>query len=178
MLSNLSLWFRPIKFTYILQVVGWGLSLFPKVLVTSTMWVGPLICMYHHQIYLNNPIFSNMGLCVACWGHFMCHHELWPTSMSHPFSSLNSTLGLAGGKSWWRHQMEAFSVLPVLCAGNSAVPGEFPVQRLVTQSFDVFFHLILKKWWNKQSRHRWFEMLSQSLWCYCNVYQVITLPNI
>ena len=28
----------------------------------------------------------------------MCLHELWPTSVSHPFSSLNSSLGFAGGK--------------------------------------------------------------------------------
>ena len=27
----------------------------------------------------------------------MCHHELWSTSVSHPFS-LNSYLGFAGGK--------------------------------------------------------------------------------
>ena len=27
---------------------------------------------------------------------------------------------------WWRHQMETFSVLLALCAGNSPVPGEFP----------------------------------------------------
>ena len=28
--------------------------------------------------------------------------------------------------SWWRHQMETFSALLALCAGNSPVPGEFP----------------------------------------------------
>ena len=49
----------------------------------SAMWVG-LTC-------LNNPIFSTLGLCAACWTHFICHHELWPTSVSHPFSSLNSS---------------------------------------------------------------------------------------
>ena len=27
----------------------------------------------------------------------MCHHELRPTSVSHPFSFLNSSLGLAEG---------------------------------------------------------------------------------
>ena len=27
---------------------------------------------------------------------------------------------------WWRHQMEAFSALLVICAGNSSVPGESP----------------------------------------------------
>ena len=42
---------------------------------------------------------------------------------------------------WWRHQREAFSELLALCAGNSPVPGEFPVQRPVTRSFDVFFDL-------------------------------------
>ena len=39
------------------------------------------------------------------------------------------------------HQMERFSVLLALCAGNSPVTGEFPAQRPVTQSFDVFFDL-------------------------------------
>ena len=36
--------------------------------------------------------------------------------------------------SWWRHQMETFSALLVLCTGNSPVPGEFPAQRPVTFS--------------------------------------------
>ena len=34
--------------------------------------------------------------------------------------------------------METFSALLALCAGNSPVTGEFPAQRPVTQSFDVF----------------------------------------
>ena len=29
-------------------------------------------------------------------------------------------------KTWWRHQMETFSALLALCAGNSPVTGEFP----------------------------------------------------
>ena len=37
--------------------------------------------------------------------------------------------------------METFSELLALCAGNSPVSGEFPAQRPVTRSFDVFFHL-------------------------------------
>ena len=44
---------------------------------------------------------------------------------------------------WWRHQMEAFSALLDHCAGNSPVTGEFPSQRPVTRSFDVFFDLCL-----------------------------------
>ena len=46
---------------------------------------------------------------------------------------------------WWRHQMETFSMLLAICAGNSPVTGEFPAQRPVTQSFDVFFDLCLNK---------------------------------
>ena len=37
--------------------------------------------------------------------------------------------------------MEAISALLALCAGNSPVPGEFPSQRPVARSFDVFFDL-------------------------------------
>ena len=36
-----------------------------------------------------------------------------------------------------------FPVLLAFCAGNSPVTGEFPSQRPVTQSYDVFFDLRL-----------------------------------
>ena len=39
--------------------------------------------------------------------------------------------------------METFSALLAICAGNSPVPGEFPTQRPVTRSFDVYFDLCL-----------------------------------
>ena len=59
---------------------------------------------------------------------------------------------------WWRHQMEAFSALLAICAGNSPVTGEFPAQRPVTRSFDVLFDLI-NSWVNNREagdlrRHR------------------------
>ena len=49
--------------------------------------------------------------------------------------------------------METFSALLAICAGNSPVPGEFPAQRPVTRSFDVFFDLRLNKRWinNRQA---------------------------
>ena len=47
---------------------------------------------------------------------------------------------------WWRHQMETFSALLALCAGT----GEFPTQRPLTRSFDVFFDLRrINGWVNK-----------------------------
>ena len=39
---------------------------------------------------------------------------------------------------WWRHQMGTFSASLAICAGKSPVTGEFPAQRPVTWSFDVF----------------------------------------
>ena len=70
--------------------------------------------------------------------------------------------------SWWRHQMETFSALLAICAGNWPVPGEFPTQRPVTRSFDVYFDQRPNKWLSKQSRGWWFETLSCSLWRHRN----------
>ena len=70
---------------------------------------------------------------------------------------------------WWRHQMETFSALLGLCAGNSLVTGEFPSQKPVTRSFDVFFDLGLNKRLSKQSRRWYFETPSCSLWRHCIV---------
>ena len=69
---------------------------------------------------------------------------------------------------WWRHQMETFSALLAICAGNSPASGEFPAQRPVTRSFDVFFDVCLNKQFRKQSWCWWFEMPSRPLWRHCN----------
>ena len=75
---------------------------------------------------------------------------------------------------WWRHQMETFSALLAICAGNSPVPGEFPSQRPVTRGFDVFFDLSLNKrlsiqWWGW-----WFETFSRPLWSHRNDSTTVT----
>ena len=72
--------------------------------------------------------------------------------------------------SWWRYQMETFSALLTICAGNSPVPGEFPAQRPVTRSFDVSFDLRLNKRLSKQSWGWWFKTLSRPLWRHRNDY--------
>ena len=71
--------------------------------------------------------------------------------------------------------METFSALLAICAGNSPVPGEFPAQRLVTRSFDVFFDLHPNKRFSKQSYGWWFETPSRSLWRHCNEYHMDTV---
>ena len=64
-----------------------------------------------------------------------------------------------------RHQMETFSALLAIYAGNSPVSGEFSA---VTRSFDIFFYLRLNNRLSKQSWGWWFETLSCPLWRHCN----------
>ena len=60
-----------------------------------------------------------------------------------------------------------FRVTGPLC-GEFTGPGEFPTQRPVTRSFDVFFDLRLNKRLSKQPWGWWFETPSWSLWRQCN----------
>ena len=64
--------------------------------------------------------------------------------------------------------METFSALLAICAGNSPVSDEFPTQRPVTHSFDVYFDLRPNKRLSKQSLGWWFETLSPPLWRHRN----------
>ena len=57
-----------------------------------------------------------------------------------------------------------------LC-GEFTGPGEFPAQRPVTRTFDVFFDLRLNKRLSKQSWGWWFETLSRPLWRHCNEWR-------
>ena len=68
------------------------------------------------------PSFSNLGLCAVCWARFMCHHELWPTSVDHPFSFLNSSWGLTGAKHYQKISITIFRFV----LQNFAIPGYFP----------------------------------------------------
>ena len=63
------------------------------------------------------------------------HQQPWYWTMQDIYSS------------WWRHQTETFSAQLAIYAGNSPVPGEFPTQKPVTRSFDVFFDLRLNNGW-------------------------------
>ena len=58
--------------------------------------------------------------------------------------------------------------LLAMCAWNSPVTGEFPAQRPVARSLDIFFDLCLNKRLSKQSWGWWFETPSHPLWRHCN----------
>ena len=102
--------------------------------------------------------YSDRNVC--CWGNTWTRHA-W----AH--EALPDVL-----KTWWRHQMETFSALLTLRAGNSPVTCEFPAQKPVTRSFDVFFHLRPNKCLSKQSQGLGFETPSCSLWRHCNVREL------
>ena len=97
---------------------------------------------------------------LPCWAHFI--KQAWQVSWAIASVWGNRKIP------WWCHQMETFSALLAICAGNSQVPGEFPLQRPVTWSFDVFFDLRLNKRLSKQSWGWCFEAQSSPLWCHSN----------
>ena len=99
-------------------------------------------------------IVSNVSLrlCAQSWSHWRL---LW--CASSPYVP------------WWRHQMETFSALLAIVAGNSLVTDEFPAQRSVTQGFDVFVDVHLNTRLSKQWWGWWFETPSRPLWCQCNI---------
>ena len=70
--------------------------------------------------------------------------------------------------------METFSALLALCAENSPATAEFPSQRPVTRSFDVFFDLRVNKRLSKRLWGWWFETPSRSLWRHCNATRYLS----
>ena len=56
-----------------------------------------------------------------------------------------------------------------LCEGNPPVTGGFPSQRPVTRNFDAFFDLRQNKRVSRQSKRRWLETPSRSLWRHCKL---------
>ena len=112
----------------------------------------------------HNSYINKIGLAQTPWGEpiFIIHFRQVIPNNIITFDVFNI---------WWRHQVETFSALLAICAGNSRVPGEFPAQRPVMRSFDVLFDLRLNKRLNKQSLGWWFETPSGSLWRQCNEKQ-------
>ena len=98
------------------------------------------ICIYHSSIYLYITT-------VKAFRETISKDDLARGTCTVNGSNIHGCLP----ENTWRHQMETFSALLAICAGNSPVTGEFPAQRTVTRSFGVFFDLRLNKWLSKQS---------------------------
>ena len=108
-------------------------------------------------------------------GYVISSHTLrWvnhlSTSLCHSVSDKATNYNSPGGSpgNIMTSSNGNMSALLALCAGNSPVIGEFPSQRPVTRSFDVFFDLWLNKRWNKKWQGWWFETLLCPLWRHRN----------
>ena len=138
----------------------------------SVVWTYTGTTMYRRN---NKHVSQNrrrMGnhLLIIWDKNFNTHHYiLLHPPLQYP-SSYKTMVVCNECSSWWRHQMETFSALLAICAGNSPVPGEFPTQRPVTRSIDVFFDLRPNKRLSNQWRGWWFETQSRSLWRHRNVH--------
>ena len=128
-----------------------------------------------NYITISNLLQASYFFIVAC--HIKPALEptlprFWNTIWRHKHSTALYVSYLFAGtiphSAWWRHQMEAFSALLAICAGNSPVPGEFPAQRPVTRNFDVFFDLRPNKRLSKQPWGWWFETPTGSSWRHYN----------
>ena len=111
--------------------------------------------------YIDTDMISDLGLTKI---HHISRHDVIMGKLRGFYCILREKKS-----SWCRHQMKTFSALLAHCVGNLPVTGEFPAQKPVTRSFDVFFHLHLNKRLSKQSWGWWFKTPSRSLWRHCNV---------
>ena len=108
------------------------------------------------------------GVCQTCGMHISTDGRIFSVQSSMGLSRPEFGQRRGHLPPWWRRQMEKFSALLAVCAGNSPVPGEFPTQRPVTRRFDVFFDLRLNNRLSKQWWGWWNENLSRSLWRHRN----------
>ena len=88
-----------------------------------------------------------------------------PQTLNHLIPTSSAALNRI---TWWRHQMEAFTVLLAVCAGISPITGEFPTQRPVTRSFVSFGSEALNKRLGKRSWGWWFKTPLRPLWRHCD----------
>ena len=118
---------------------------------------------------VNDSIF-NWWPCYRWIFKFIADKTAWHDHNKLTTACLSTTNSTTAGV---RHAMmtssngNIFRVTGPLC-GEFTGPGEFPTQRPVTRSFDVFFDLRLNKRLSKQSWGWWPETPSSSLWRHRN----------
>ena len=94
-------------------------------------WIRPAGAIYETLVKQNTTLTHDLMIIGRIWT------ELKGDGIYHPFLqrllwSLMASIKFAARHwwqnvfIWWRHQMEPFSALLALCAGNSPVPGNSP----------------------------------------------------
>ena len=116
---------------------------FWNIAIESPLW--PLCAICLKVFSLNGPASQVPTL-------FALHGVNMSICDSHMMASSNGNIFRVTGPLW----------------GEFTGPGEFPTQRPVKRSFDVFFDLRLNERLSKQPWGWWFETPSWSLWRHCN----------
>ena len=141
-----------------LQVWFWQAPSFPRISLTKGYFID------QHSVIRGSLINQSKGKIVSnrnflhLWGWMIPEKK----GKTPECPQLHSTLwswgsNIRGELSAWRFQMITFSALLASCAWNPPVTGEFPAQRPVARSFDVFFDMRLNKRLSKQWWDWWFE---------------------
>ena len=137
--------------TILLKFIVNNVVKYPEVLIVISL--KPVLFFHEYLLFM----------CFSKWANpikqrkYLFQENVFVLAVSSDWSFLGHFTGIFSNEvpltklTWWRHQMEDFSALLAICAGNSLVTGEFPAQRPVTRSFDVFFDLHLNKWLSKHS---------------------------
>ena len=115
--------------------------------------LGFLAPICHYITYDLLLVYSDVLLPCQWWCPLCCVHYI---------------VYILANKDNLKNKKKTFSALLALCVGNSPVTCEFPAQRPVTRSVDVFFDLRLNKRLSKQSRGWWSATPPRSLWRQCN----------
>ena len=123
------------------------------------MWFGHFGWLFVKRIMAGLWLNCSLILLV-CWNYSLSSG--WHVIAAQGFASvLGSTYMMTSSNG------NIFRVTGHLC-GEFTGPGEFPTQRPVTRSFDVYFDLRPNKRLSKQSLGWWFETLSPPLWRHRN----------
>ena len=123
-------------------------------------------CLFHiHIKQSKNYTFGIIFMHLNC-SSFNALVQFDPWTITVPDTPYMVAISVV--RSWRRNEMETFSALLAICAGNSTVPGEFLAQRPVTRSFDIFFDLHPNKRLSKQWWGWWFETPSCPFWRHRN----------
>ena len=158
-------------------LIGWCEYIFAEIMISAiNNKLLYLVCIIHlhcepKHIYGLESVVA-MELRLSCTNPSICclhlaalaiynNYWLWHVQPNNPHAWLSSLQFVT--LLTWKHFPRYWPL-----RRNSPVPGEFPAQRPVTRSFDVFFDLGLNKRLRKQSWGWWFETPSRPLRRHCN----------
>ena len=130
----------------------------------------PRVHFVKYEDMLKDPT-SNITEIGSFLGYFLAKEEVSHIKEKTSFSAMKTrgagVLFSAPDAMMTSSNGNIFRVTGPLC-GEFTGPGEFPTQRPVTRSFDVFFDLRPNKRLSKQWPGWWFETLSRPFWRHRN----------